>query len=552
MPAVAVHHTGTSDSSWDAGAQIKNIPSDATAGVLGDVYAWKPTGDDADSKSNWKFPHHFVDSDGKPGDASTVACSAVVAALNGGRGGTIIPEGDKKGVYNHVIAHLKDSGVKEADLPELKAARDPRHERRLLTTPLPLLREHRTGMIRTRERRTRTVPRTQFELRAKPNGTGGTNYSFTGYAAAFEAPFQMWDFWGDPYMEVLGAGACNRTLANACDTQFLIGHDESSIPLARTKSGTMSLSADSTGLLVDVPSLDGRSPIVQALASAMERGDMDEMSIGFIALQQQWSPDYMERRITEINLHRGDVSVVCWAANPAANGASLTALPVSEAAARTAGTRERRTPTAPYTVNEGETNECPQCHSMNDLDAAYCDQCGTAIHSIGPGVVEENLTQRCPCGNWNASDAKFCDQCGTNIASDLDADNGGYGNGPAVYDGGYGLGWSAGRRPRARRAAAEAVELEPEGPEAPDFSDAPPHDACAHGDASLACPNPDCGLANAQDARYCDQCGTCLYDDGGLIGSGDIDDVITDASGLIEEEDMTLARARVRVLQLRA
>lgn len=61
---------------------------------------------------------------------------------------------------------------------------------------------------------------------------------------------------------------------------------------------------------------------------------MDEMSIGFIAVQQSWSPDYMERRITEINLNRGDVSVVCWAANPAANGASMTALPVSQSAAR--------------------------------------------------------------------------------------------------------------------------------------------------------------------------------------------------------------------------
>jgi hypothetical protein len=42
-----------------------------------------------------------------------------------------------------------------------------------------------------------------------------------------------------------------------------------------------------------------------------------------------------------------------------------------------------------------------------------------------------------------------------------------------------------------------------------------------------------------------------LYDDGGLISDGSLDDVITDASGLIEEEDMTLARLRVRALQLR-
>jgi len=203
-----------------------------------------------------------------------------------------------------------------------------------ITAPAAEVRERRDAMLRIRERRTQTVPRAQFEFKARPDGTGGTTYSFHGYAATFESPFEMWDMWGDQYFEVLAAGACNRTLANQCDTQFLIGHNEASIPLARTKSGTMTLSADSVGLEVVVPSLDGRSPIVQSLASAMERGDMDEMSIGFIAVQQQWSPDYMERRITEINLNRGDVSVVCWAANPAANGASMTALPTSSATSR--------------------------------------------------------------------------------------------------------------------------------------------------------------------------------------------------------------------------
>ena len=405
-----------------------------------------------------------------------------------------------------------------------------------------LLRERRNGMLRTRERRTQVVPRAQFELRARPDGTGGTAYSFNGYAATFESPFQMWDWWGDEYFEILGAGACNRTLANQADVQFLIGHDESSISLARTKSGTMTLAADSSGLEVIVPSFDGRSPIVQALASAVERGDMDEMSIGFIAVQQQWSPDYTERRINEINLNRGDVSIVCWAANPAANGASMTALPVGEAAARTAGGRERRTPTAPYSAKPGETSECPQCHSMNDLDAAYCDQCGTAVRPAGASAAAENETQRCGCGNWSADDAKFCDQCGTNISSDRDADNGGSGNGatqaPSMY------GWSAGR-PRQRRAASPDAE--------PDFSAAPAQNTAAHGATSLSCPAGECTAPNAADARYCDQCGQCLYDDGGLIGQGELDDVITDSSGLIEEEDMTLARAkaRVRVLQLR-
>jgi len=416
-----------------------------------------------------------------------------------------------------------------------------------LGTSLDVLAEHRSAMRGARERRARPA---QFEFRARPDGTGGTAYSFTGYAATFEQPFDMWDAWGDPYQEVLSANACNRTLANNADVQFLIGHDEASIPLARTKSSTMSLSADSSGLHVAVPSLDGRSPIVQSLASAMERGDMDEMSIGFICTQQDWSPDWMTRRINEINLNRGDVSVVCWAANPNTAGASMAAVPVSEAASRQAGLgRERRTPTEPYTVHPGEDNECPQCHSMNDRDAAYCDQCGTAVKATGQSVVDEDETQRCPCGNWNAADAKFCDQCGTNIASDLDADNGGSGNGgteaPVGWD------WRRGRRPEDR--AAQGVE--------PDFSTKPPQNLAAHGDGSLTCPNGGCEAPNASDAAYCDQCGECLYDEGGLIRDGQLDDVVTDTSGLIEEADMTLSAdddgreqmaRRLTLLRLRA
>jgi HK97 family phage prohead protease len=408
-------------------------------------------------------------------------------------------------------------------------------------TSLDILREHRSGMRGSRERRARPA---QFEFRSKPDGTGGIAYSFQGYAATFEQPFDMWDAWGDPYQEVLSASACNRTLANQADVQFLIGHDESGIPLARTKSGTMSLSTDASGLHVSVPSLDGRSPIVQSLASAMERGDMDEMSIGFLCTQQEWSPDWMTRRINEISLNRGDVSVVCWAANPNANGAAMAAVPVSEAAARAAGLgRERRTPTEPYSVKPGETAECPQCHSMNDTQAAYCDQCGTAIKSSTVvSSASEDQTQRCPCGTWNAPDAKFCRDCGENIASDNDADNGGWGNGiDTVERGGY---WSARRAPAEGRAS-QGVE--------PDFSTKPPQNLAAHGEGSITCPNGECASPNAADAAYCDQCGECLYDEGGLIRDGQTDDVVTDTSGLVEEEDMVLARQRkLTLLKLRA
>lgn len=87
---------------------------------------------------------------------------------------------------------------------------------------------------------------------------------------------------------------------------------------------------------------------------------------------------------------------------------------------------EAWTPTAPYTAHPGETSQCPQCRSVNDDTAAYCDQCGTAIHPAGTvsnlaGV--EETTQCCGlCGTWNSSDAKYCRECGHELLGDRGAD----------------------------------------------------------------------------------------------------------------------------------
>jgi phage head maturation protease len=88
----------------------------------------------------------------------------------------------------------------------------------------------------------------------------------------------------------------------------------------------MRLAEDSTGLHVEADLNPGQSA-VRDLQIAMERGDVDEMSFGFRVVRQDWSPDYMSRSITEVNLNKGDVSVVNYGANPATGGlASLRGL----------------------------------------------------------------------------------------------------------------------------------------------------------------------------------------------------------------------------------
>ena len=49
-----------------------------------------------------------------------------------------------------------------------------------------------------------------IEMRAKPSGTGGTAYSWEGYATVFDAPFRMWDADGEPFTEVVAPGAATR------------------------------------------------------------------------------------------------------------------------------------------------------------------------------------------------------------------------------------------------------------------------------------------------------------------------------------------------------
>lgn len=111
--AIGSHTTPTSDVPWDAGKNQKAYPAEAA--VLRASYAWRDAEGDQDAKASYKFPHHFAS--GKA--ASTRACSAGIAVLNGGRGGASIPDSDRAGVHRHLAKHLTDAGN---DVPPLRSA----------------------------------------------------------------------------------------------------------------------------------------------------------------------------------------------------------------------------------------------------------------------------------------------------------------------------------------------------------------------------------------------------------------------------------------------
>lgn len=149
----------------------------------------------------------------------------------------------------------------------------------------------------------------EFELRS-----AGGQLVLTGYASVFDKPYEV--LGGPPYgwTERVDRGAFDETLAAKPDLHLLINHE--GMPLARTKSGTLRLATDSTGLHVEA-SLDPSDPDVQRLNPKMARGDMDEMSFAFRVKRDEWSNDDSQRLLTEVSLHKGDVSVVNFGANPA-------------------------------------------------------------------------------------------------------------------------------------------------------------------------------------------------------------------------------------------
>jgi hypothetical protein len=120
--AIGRHTTPVTDVAWDGGANVGRARSGEDAAYYGKIYAWRDPEGDVAVKSTYKFPHHMVGADGTPSAANTKACSAAIAALNGGRGGASIPDADRQGVWNHVAGHMRDA---ELEPPELKALDEP-------------------------------------------------------------------------------------------------------------------------------------------------------------------------------------------------------------------------------------------------------------------------------------------------------------------------------------------------------------------------------------------------------------------------------------------
>lgn len=133
-----------------------------------------------------------------------------------------------------------------------------------------------------------------FEVRAQDEETEGR--TIEGYAALFGEETDMgW------YREIIEPGAFDQ--ADLSDVRALFNHDANLI-LARTASGTLTLSVDERGLKYSftVPN----TTLGNDLLEMVRRGDISQSSFAFIIDEQSWeikSDEETElRRITKIQV----------------------------------------------------------------------------------------------------------------------------------------------------------------------------------------------------------------------------------------------------------
>jgi len=148
----------------------------------------------------------------------------------------------------------------------------------------------------------------------------GDGVRVEGYAAVFN---ERTDIAG-MFTEIIAPGAF-RAAVGRDDVVFLVNHD--GLPLARTRSKTLTLVEDDKGLRIETM-LDPEDPDVKAIVPKMKRGDLDKMSFAFRATKQEWddTTEPPTRTIREVELF--DVSIVT---SPAYDGTSIALRSLDEA-----------------------------------------------------------------------------------------------------------------------------------------------------------------------------------------------------------------------------
>lgn len=136
--------------------------------------------------------------------------------------------------------------------------------------------------------------------------------TLSGYAAVYNQDSREIADFGRTFVERIAPGAFGETLSAGGDVKLYYNHDHS-MPLARTRSGTLKLRSDRQGLAFEA--VLPETTLGNDVRALLERGDLSgEMSFGFIVEEDSWNKDRTSRLVKRATLI--EVSVVQDAAYP--------------------------------------------------------------------------------------------------------------------------------------------------------------------------------------------------------------------------------------------
>lgn len=159
-----------------------------------------------------------------------------------------------------------------------------------------------------------------FEVRAEQDDESGS--IITGRPIVYNSLTDI----GGLYDEIIERGALMTT--DLTDVRFLVNHDISKIPLARSRrnngNSTMTLTVDDMGMSIRVVLDTENNAEARALYSAVQRGDISGMSFMFSIDDERWEnleSDHPTRHIISI----GSVVEVSAVTFPAYDATSIDA-----------------------------------------------------------------------------------------------------------------------------------------------------------------------------------------------------------------------------------
>ena len=227
---------------------------------------------------------------------------------------------DKAAAAKKILAKAKSFGIEvDPDSPVGQAARseDVDGEERVTRKP----RHTRDLALETKFRREYSG---DIEIRSgiQDASTGANLVELSGRVIGYDTPYEVHDRFGT-FTETIHRGACEDLLSRpGLDVCFLVGHDSSVVPLARTGAkASLELTEDSRGVNVRAL-IDPRMTGAQDLLVGLENGTISQMSVGMQVDPQRdvWSGSDADGFENKRDIYRlaniFDASAVAMPANP--------------------------------------------------------------------------------------------------------------------------------------------------------------------------------------------------------------------------------------------